>query len=915
MVLNNIESGIINIEYIHGDFRVVAANSMICRLCGLTENEFTDMDEQTFILMASEKDRDALGEMLICLKDSSCKHELEYRIRSELAGEHCWLYAIGNSIQMQDDVISVFITFYDISSTKEQEKIFQSNQKAVRLAQKRGNIAIWTYNIDEKTIIQQSPTDEVGNMGYPVCINNVPQTFIASKSIYPDDEKIFLDAYKKLDDNEESVDAVYRIMNNDTGKYDWVHMYYQRIYDNNLHRTALGFSVLVNRQQNQMEQYRTELQLRKQIFAKADLAVEVDLTQGIVIEMTGGMFTNTDVKYWNGKDFSEYYQYVYELVENEYKSEIEKLSAHNLLEMFQSGETRNTIEFWGRGTKDSPLLYYRSSAYITSNPFNGHVNAFIYTENVDDEVKYKQAIESSLDDGIESIGLIRVSDGVSRLIKTSRLMKCYEEGMTFVYDDDFVIQSCKDVSSEERDSYIKLGKLSTVIQELSHNNRYEYKISLSEESIGVRKMLFQYKYLDKQKKEIVFSMWDITGIYEEEQKKSLQLKKALDDAKRANDVTNQFMARMSHDMRTPMNGILGVAELSKDTNDSDELKRNIAIIEDSGKYLLSLINDTLDYQKIQSGKLSLTPTIVDVGKIINNVVAMIKATAEKKGVKFELKLNTVDSNWFIRMDEIRLKQIFINLLSNAIKFTPLGGKVEWELKLLSREGMISHDVLIVRDTGAGMSKEFMKNGIFKPFSQEYNNFSNQYAGSGLGLSIVKNLVELMGGHIEVESELGEGSEFKVFLDFERIEKISSTKLIERDESESNILKQLVGMHVLLVEDHPLNAEIAKRILEKAGCIVSWASDGQKGIDEFKASRVNQYDAILMDIRMPLVDGLEATRIIRALDRPDATAVPIIAMTANAFDNDVRNCLEAGMNAHIGKPVEPKILYQTLAEYR
>lgn len=456
-LLNNIESGIINIEYIHGDFRVVAANSMICKLCGLTENEFTDMDEQTFISMASWKYRDALSEMLTCLKASSCKHELEYRIRSELAGENCWLYAIGNSIQMQDDVISVFITFYDISSTKEQEKIFQSNQKAVRLAQKRGNIAIWTYNIDEKTIIQQSPTDEVGNMGYPVYINDVPQTFIISKSIYPDDEKIFLDAYKKLDDNEESVDAVYRIMNNDTGKYDWVHMYYQRIYDNNLHRTALGFSVLVNRQQNQMEQYRTELQLQKQIFAKADLAVEIDLTQGIIIEMTGGMFTNTDVKYWNGKDFSEYYQYVYELVENEYKSEIEKLSAHNLLEMFQSGETRCTIEFLGRGTKDSPLLYYRSSAYITSNPFNGHVNAFIYTENVDDEVKYKQAIESSLDDGIESIGLIRVSDGVSRLIKSSRLMKCYEEGMTFVYDDDFVIKSCRDVCLEERDSYIKLG--------------------------------------------------------------------------------------------------------------------------------------------------------------------------------------------------------------------------------------------------------------------------------------------------------------------------------------------------------------------------------------------------------------------------------------------------------------------------
>lgn len=262
-------------------------------------------------------------------------------------------------------------------------------------------------------------------------------------------------------------------------------------------------------------------------------------------------------------------------------------------------------------------------------------------------------------------------------------------------------------------------------------------------------------------------------------------------------------------------------------------------------------------------------------------------------------------NWFLKVDPVRIKQLLFNLLSNAVKFTPKGGEVVLEFECIARQNMISHMVIRVSDTGIGMSEDFLEKGIFKPFSQEYNKATTQYEGSGLGLSIVHKIVELMGGSIDVKSKQGEGTTFILKLDLERVDNgdVMSETQVDRWHL-LGVTDVLVGKRILMVEDHFLNAEIAKRLLEKVRCNVTWAKNGREGVTIFEKSPDEYFDAILMDIRMPELNGLEATEKIRRLDRPDAATIPIIAMTANAYEEDVKMSKAAGMNAHLAKPIEP-----------
>ncbi len=390
------------------------------------------------------------------------------------------------------------------------------------------------------------------------------------------------------------------------------------------------------------------------------------------------------------------------------------------------------------------------------------------------------------------------------------------------------------------------------------------------------------------------------------------LREALDKAETANRAKTDFFSRLSHDMRTPLNGILGIAELSQGEYDVTVLRDNIDKIKKSGEYLLSLVNDTLDLQKIESGKLVLEPETVRAQDILDNITGMFAGVAQEKDIEFRFVNVNVDMNCYIHMDPIRVKQIFINLLSNAVKFTPEGGIVELKIECEKRDALTTHEVITISDTGIGMSREFQQNSLFKPFAQENNERTSQYRGTGLGLSIVKNLVELMGGRIELNSEVGEGTQFKVYLNFELADdvEISSRERMEQTEGTGTV-DILRHRNILVAEDHPLNAEIAKRLLENVDCNVTIAENGQKCLDTFGDSEIGEYAAILMDIRMPVMDGLTAARAIRNLNREDAGNIPIIAMTANAFDEDARAAIEAGMNAHLGKPIDTGMMYDIL----
>ena len=388
----------------------------------------------------------------------------------------------------------------------------------------------------------------------------------------------------------------------------------------------------------------------------------------------------------------------------------------------------------------------------------------------------------------------------------------------------------------------------------------------------------------------------------------------LESAQKASNAKTAFLSRMSHDMRTPMNGILGLAELSADENDVEILHKNIAQLKNSGQYLLSLINDTLDFQRIESNKMVLNRKLVYVQDFFTPLMEILAHRAAEHNIEFKV-VNNIDLNVYTYMDPVRLKQVAVNIVSNAIKFTPAGGIITITLEALGCNSNIMHTRISCSDTGIGMSKEFIEKRLFKAFEQESNDIATQYTGSGLGLSIVHSLVEMMGGSIQVASTQGEGTTFTLYFDFPLIDTVIAQQELEHSQHvQSNYAEKLKNKRLLVVEDHPLNAKIAQKLLEKAGCIVLWVDNGLKAVETFTQSEPGTYAAILMDVRMPVMNGIEAARAIRQLERNDAKTIPILAMTANTFVTDVNECLAAGMNDHIAKPLEAEKMYRTIAKF-
>lgn len=387
----------------------------------------------------------------------------------------------------------------------------------------------------------------------------------------------------------------------------------------------------------------------------------------------------------------------------------------------------------------------------------------------------------------------------------------------------------------------------------------------------------------------------------ENEKKQLQL----EAIERSAEERNRFFSDMSHDMRTPLTAILGFSDLIADESELSAVRVYNEKIRSSGKLLLGLINDTLTLSKIGNNKPILHPVPVDTGTLLDPVITPIQSAAAEKGVHF-----TVDRSRALRRtvlaDPLNVQKILLNLLSNAVKYTPAGGYVELIIANEPAGADEPDSLLIVRDDGIGMSEEFQQR-MFEPFSQE-RRAGYGGTGTGLGLSIVRGLVTLMGGSIEVQSKKNAGSVFTVRLHFKPADSAPQEAVGQLPAD----IAVLAGKKLLLCEDNEMNREIACALLSARDLQVTTAENGQEGLRLFADSAEGEYAAILMDLRMPVMDGYAATAAIRALDRPDADTVPIIAMTADAFADDVQRALDAGMNAHVAKPIDPDRLFGTLA---
>ena len=386
--------------------------------------------------------------------------------------------------------------------------------------------------------------------------------------------------------------------------------------------------------------------------------------------------------------------------------------------------------------------------------------------------------------------------------------------------------------------------------------------------------------------------------------------KEAQNANAANIAKTTFLNHMSHDIRTPMNAIVGFTDIAMKRNPDKEVENCLKKIRQSSEYLMTLINDVLDISRIESGKLEYKPVAVDLGEMINTVLSIAKGYMENRDLNFYVSREEFKSS-YVMADELRIREVLLNIISNAVKFTKDGGTISFSAE--NAPGNDEHHIIVryrISDTGIGMSEEFLDR-IFDEFSQENDGARTSYKGTGLGMAIAKRYVDLMGGKIEVSSRQGVGSTFTVEIPLLIAEHVE-TEEKEKLKKDMN----LHGLHVLLAEDNDLNAEIAIALLEEQGMIVTRAVDGKSALAQFCDTAPGTFDLILMDIMMPEMNGYETTKAIRNLpNRPDGKKIPIIAMTANAFAEDVQAALNAGMDDHVAKPIDMEILLSVITKYR
>lgn len=798
-------------------------------------------------------------------------------------------------------------------------KVSEFNEKKLRqnyeLALSESNLFVWDYDILSHRITMPHQNYSPSTLRFGIqedVIENVPQSLVPF--INPKDVPAFLKMFTDMDAGVKETSCEILTSNAPGQNLFYEKITYTTHFDEEGHPiSATGIAQDITSRKMEEDSYKD----LSQVFSRATVGsvgtayLNLTLNQCLNIQSpypdvikrqkadtADEFFVNVSKDIFDSKVLEKY---------------IQMMNPRFLLSQYKAGIKTLYIDYPVR-FPDQLIHWMRGSVVMSQRPGSSEIEAVTYAIDITSQRKADDILKHITETELEYIATISVATGEFQFFKRKLDVSFPRDNVRVPYFKrvDYVCK--RHIAPAEQQDFTKAVSLPTILANLPNEDSfYTYSYRRIEEDGHLTCKQLRYSWVKKEAGEILVTRSDVTETYLREQATVNNLRDALLEAEKANSAKTEFVSRISHDIRTPLGIITNMTDFAfQDIDNKAKLTDDLKKISASTTFLLSLINDVLDISKIDSGKIELKMEPYLFSDYVSNVRNMLEPLCQEKGLHLELKTHSVVP--IILTDHIRLNQITLNLLSNAVKYTPPGGTISFVADGKRRPDGDIDCLLIVKDTGIGMSDSFQKI-MFEPFTQEFDNplRDKNTKGTGLGLSIVKKLVDFFGGHLSVKSVLGQGTAITITF----VAKESKPVAIRQEPatqafspSEAN---SLAG-RVLLAEDNEINQEIEKRMLDVLGIQVESALNGKEALETFKASAPGYYQAILMDIQMPIMNGYEATEKIRLLERPDAKTIPIIAMTADAFSAAVEHSKAVGMSAYITKPLYLTTLKETLSPY-
>ena len=806
--------------------------------------------------------------------------------------------AIGFSIDVDKELHSI----EQLTSTQTE---LQRNHEIMETACDFAKMWVFTYNLDKGVAVTDSKLQT--EFGFPKVLTGFPESVLEYGLILPEYGETYLNSFHKLHKDEKKVDFEIQTKLVD-GNVHWVRFRGELLSNKKGHDRIAAISAQIVDMEKAMEA-RMKVE-RKRLYEGVD-----NLQFFYVADLSENRIIDSDETFRRKVQKEDLFSYegVVEIGCNAIFDTVKKeeyRKNHNrerLIQNYQDGETQGQCEYYITDF-NGKVLWIKISYHLLQDPVTGHICLYEYVYDISTEKLIDAFTSIVFEERLERVGCLNLVTGDYQVLEINPDTK-KPQSRTVDYRKTAEEYARTKMNEEDGKAYIATCSMEAIRENARLHKESTHKVAVN----GTTEYKKCNAYLiDDEERMCILTRSDITELIVGEEKKREELAKALQTAESATQAKTEFLSRMSHEIRTPMNAIMGMIAIAQD-NKSDFLQVSdcLSKIDSSSKYLLTLINDILEMSRIESGNAKLTKEKFDFAELISEIRTVVEPLAKESGIRLEISNRTGNGSYY--GDHIRIQQVMLNLIGNAIKFTKESGRVRFEVSETKHTDSMTTFEFLVEDTGIGMSEAFMQK-MFEPFTQEDATTTSRYGGSGLGLAISKSLIEAMGGTIAAESMVGIGTNFMVDIPLERVQdSILLHTAKTRSMSETEMETILSNRRILMAEDHPMNVMVAKRLLERKGMMITVAENGKIAVDTFQHSALHEYDAILMDIRMPVMDGLEATRQIRALERPDAKSIPIIAMTANALEEDRNNSKAVGMNDHLAKPIEPKVMYQTLAE--